>query len=203
MEEYKSNSYKSRELQSENVQSKRKIEKVISGSAKTKEKNKIQRFADVFVSEDISNVKNYIFIDVLVPAIKKAVCDVVTNGVNMFLYGESESNRSGTKASRISYKSYYDKRDETRHKSNRIGNSFDYDDIIFNSRGDAEIVLNTMDDMISQFGVVSVGDLYDLADISTTNFTVNNYGWTDIRSAAVVRVKDGYMLKMPRALPLN
>jgi hypothetical protein len=60
-----------------------------------------------------------------------------------------------------------------------------------------------MDDIINRYGVVSVGDLYDLAGISTTNYTVNKYGWTNIRSAHVVRTRDGYLLKLPRALPLN
>ena len=29
------------------------------------------------------------------------------------------------------------------------------------------------------------------------------YGWTDIRNASVIRVRDGYMIKLPKALPLN
>jgi hypothetical protein len=50
--------------------------------------------------------------------------------------------------------------------------------------------------------LVSVADLYDLVGV-TGNYTDNKYGWTDIRSASVIRVRDGYMLKLPKALPLN
>ena len=35
------------------------------------------------------------------------------------------------------------------------------------------------------------------------NYTDNKYGWTDIRNASVIRVRDGYMIKLPKALPLN
>lgn len=60
-----------------------------------------------------------------------------------------------------------------------------------------------MNDIISQYGVVSVLDLYDLADVSTDNYAANKYGWTDISGCKAIRVRDGYILKLPRALPLN
>lgn len=59
-----------------------------------------------------------------------------------------------------------------------------------------------MDEMISVYGMVSVADLYDLIGV-TGNYTDNKYGWTDIRSASVVRVRDGYIVKMPKAMPLD
>ena len=52
------------------------------------------------------------------------------------------------------------------------------------------------------YGTVSVADLYDLVGISG-NYTDNKYGWTNIRNAEPIRVRDGYMLKLPKALPLN
>ena len=58
-----------------------------------------------------------------------------------------------------------------------------------------------MDELIDQYGVVSVGDLYDLVGV-TGAYTDNNYGWTDLRTASVVRTRDGYMIKLPRALAL-
>lgn len=60
-----------------------------------------------------------------------------------------------------------------------------------------------MNEIIAQYGVVSIGDLYDLANVSMDNFAANKYGWTDIRGCKSVRVRDGYILKLPRALPLN
>ena len=72
MEEYKPNSHKSKEEQKNLVPEKR-VEKVISGTVKSKKKSEMQKFADVFISEDVNNVKSYIVMDVLVPAIKKAI----------------------------------------------------------------------------------------------------------------------------------
>ncbi len=205
MEEYKPNSHKSKEAQKEEASPPdKKVEKVISGSAKPKKKGEMQKFADVFISEDVVNVKSYILMDVLVPAIKKAISDIVTNGIDMILYGETGRTRKASSGTKVSYGKYYDREPDRRRDrpvSSRGG--YDYDDIVFETRGDAEKVLDSMNDIISQYGVVSVLDLYDLADVSTDNYAANKYGWTDISGCKAIRVRDGYILKLPRALPLN
>lgn len=203
MEDYKPNSHKFREEQNNITDSQKKIEKVVNGSVKTKRKSEIKKFADVFIREDAQKVKNYILMDVLVPALKKAISDIVTNGIDMFLYGETGHTKKSGSASKVSYRSYYDKREEHRdYNSNRTRTGYDYDDIVLDNRGEAEEVLSRMDELIDVYGLVSVADFYDLVGV-TGNYTDNKYGWTDIRSASVVRVRDGYMIKLPRALALN
>lgn len=198
MENYKPNSNRFKEEQKKET-SKKNVQKVITGSAKIKKKSETRKFADLFLPEDVSSVKSYIVMDIVLPAIKSIVSDTV----NAFLYPNGGAPKKNG-ASRVSYSHYYNDRNDRRESvSSRTRNNFDYDDILFDSRGDAEAVLSSMDDIISQYGVVSVGDLYDLAEISTHNYMVNNYGWTDIRSATAVRVRDGYVLKLPRPLPLN
>lgn len=204
MTEYASNSHKSKEEQKETLPEK-KIEKVISGTAKTKKKSEVRKFTDVFISEDMDSVKSYIFMDVIVPAVKKAISDVVTNGIDMLLYGESggRSNKKST-ASRVSYRSYYDSPNDRREprvtERNRMG--YSYDNIILDNRGEAEDVLTRMDELVQTYGLVSVADFYDLVGVSG-NYTDNRYGWTDIRNASIVRTREGYMIKMPKALPLD
>lgn len=70
MEEYKPNSHKSKEEQ-QTAPPEKKVEKVVSGSVKSRKKSEIQKFADVFIQEDAQKVKSYILMDVLVPAVKK------------------------------------------------------------------------------------------------------------------------------------
>lgn len=203
MDIYKPNSHKSKEEQKEST-SEKKIEKVISGSVKSKKKNEIQKFADVFISEDVNNVKSYIVLDVLVPAIKKAISDIVTNGIDMILYGESGRTKKNSTASKISYRSYYEKENDRKrsYNSTSVKSGYSYDDIILDNRGEAEDVLARMDELVATYGIVSVADLYDLVGV-TGNYTDNKYGWTDVRSAAVVRTRDGYLIKLPKVLPLN
>lgn len=209
MTEYKSNSHRSKE-QSEKkkeVVEKKKVEKVTNGTVKTKKKSEIHKWTDIFLAEDVTNVRNYIIDDVLLPAAKKAISDIVTNGIDMLLYGETRS-RTKEKGSRVSYSKYYDdrdrydRRDRDRDRGRRVRNGYDYDDIILETRGEAEDVLDRMDDLIDTYGIVSVADLYDLVGIQG-NYTDNKYGWTNLRNADIQRLRDGYLLKLPKALPLD
>ena len=139
------------------------------------------------------------------PAVKKAISDIVTTGIDMILYGEAGRNKKNGTASKVSYRNYYDQGGD-RVRAGSVGNrrnTPDYDDILFDTRGDAEAVLDAMNDIISQYGTVSVSDFYDLARVPNDNFTMNRYGWTNIGGATAVRVRDGYILKLPRAIPLN
>lgn len=201
--EFKSNSHTSKEKETQAPE--KKVTKVVSGPVKIK-KNELRKFTDIFISEDISNVRNYIFMDVLVPAIKKAVSDIVTNGIDMILYGDGGRSRRNTNAaSNVSYRNYYDQRrdDEHRYSSTPAARAkYNYNDITIPTRGEAEEVLLRMDELIDTYGIASVADLYDLVGI-TGDYTDNKYGWTNIRSAEVVRVRDGYMLRLPKALPIN
>ena len=202
--EYKPNSYKSREEQQKQANlpdTEKRVEKVVQGKVQVK-KNNIHKFTDVFISEDIANVKSYILMDVLVPAIKKAVSDIVTNGIDMILYGESSRDRNRSSGSKISYVNYYDRKsNERRYDEPRGSTSRDtlgYDDIKFDTRRDAEAVLDQMEALIENFSYVTVADLFDMVDV-TAPFTGNRYGWTNISTAEVVSTRDGYRIKLPRA----
>ena len=146
MEEYKSNSHKSRQNQNDDIPEKR-VEKVVSGSVKSKKKNGLQKITNVFVPEDVDDVKSYIFEDIVVPAVK----DIILDAVRAFLgvSGNSRVGRSST-SSKISYRKYYDDRDR-RDSGNvsRTRTGYDYDDIILESRGEAEDVLERMDELIA------------------------------------------------------
>ena len=199
--DYKPNSHRSKIDQKEQPNEK-KVQKVVRGKVKTKKKK--TSLKDIFISEDAANVKSYVFMDVLVPAVKKAISDIVRDGIDMILYGEARSRKSSSNASYVSYRSYSDRdrREERRYSDSRVRSAYSYDDIILENRGEAEDVLTRMDELIDTYGIVSVADMYDLVGISG-NYTDNKYGWTNLRNAEPVRVRDGYMLKLPKPGPIN
>ena len=119
MEDYKSNSDKARQEQ----QSEKKVEAVITGAAKTRKKGEMQKFADVFIAEDANNVKSYILMEVIVPAVKKAISDIVTTGIDMILYGEAGRSKKNGTASKVSYRNYYDQGTD-RVRVGSVGNAF-------------------------------------------------------------------------------
>lgn len=203
MGEYPDNSHSAREQrQDAGPPSEKKLEKVVNGETKTRKKSEVKKFANFFVPEDVDNVKSYILMDVIIPGIKNALADVVS----ILLFGEAgRLGRGGRDRSKISYQKYYrDDRDDRRDYGRpRSAGGFDYDDILFETRGDADLVLDQLESAIANYGIASVADLYDLAGITCRSYTANKYGWTDIRTAKVVRVRDGYILQLPRTVQIN
>ena len=180
----------------------KKLAKVVNGEARTRKKSEVKKFVNIFVPEDVENVKSYILIDVIVPGIKSAIADAVS----IMLFGEAGrlGVRNG-KGSRASYQRYYDDRRDDRRDYGRprAAAGFEYDDIVFENRGDANLVLDQLESAIDTYGIVSVADLYDLAGITCRSYTATKYGWTDIRAAKVVRIPDGYILQLPRTVQIN
>ena len=74
----------------------KKVEKIISGKVKTKKKNELQKMAGTLIAEDAKSVKSYILMDVLVPAVKDAIEDIVTNGIRMLLRGDTKARSGGS-----------------------------------------------------------------------------------------------------------
>ena len=204
VEDYKPNSHKSKEGQKDSRNERKKLEKVVDGTAKVKKKGKTSKFAEMFIAEDLSSVKSYIVSDVLIPAAKKLFVDAIKDAVDMFVYGRTDRGKrsSGFRADYVSYNRYSDRKYDDHPGNDVRRNSYSYDDVILETRGEAEEVLDTMNAVIDEYGMVSVMDLYDLVGI-TGQYTDNNYGWKNLRNAEPVRVRDGYMLKMPRAVPLK
>lgn len=201
MEDYKPNSHRFKEEQKESSVEPKKIEKVVKGVVKTKKKNEMRKLADTFISEDVGNIKSYAITEVLIPSIKKAISDIVTNGIDMILYGESGRTKKKMSGDYVSYRSYSDRRDDRRSGS-RVRDRFDYDDLLFETRSEALRVLNNMEDVIDKYKFVTVADMFDMADV-TAPYTANDYGWTSVRNGEVLRVRDGYVIKLPRALPID
>ena len=203
IDDLKPNSHVYNEAKKEKeLRAEKKVQKVVSGKVKTK-KNEVRKFTNLLISDDAANVKDYIFMDVLIPALKKAISDIVRDGIDMILYGESGRSRRSSSGSSgyVSYRSYSDPRDDYR-RSARPSDRFNYEDLVFETRGQADIVLDHMNNIIDQYGFVTVADLYDLCDL-TAPYTGNDYGWTRLGSAEPIRTRDGYILKLPRAVVIK
>ena len=203
MEDYKPNSYKSKEPPQPIVE--KKVEKVTTGKVMTKKKSGIAKAAEMFFAEDIRSVKRYVVMEVLLPALKRTFLDMVNNGADMLVNGEITRSKSNAPGSKVSYRSFYDRRDDPPRAriDSRYGSAYDYDELAFETRGDAERVLATLDEIMDTYKMVKVADLYD-ASGRTPSSVMFNYGWTDIHTASVVRMVDGYyMIRLPRALPLD
>lgn len=199
MDEYKPNSHRSKEAAL--APREKKIEKVVTSPVRTKQKTGAQKLAELILPEDIESMRSYLIKGILIPAGKKVLSEMI----DTFLYGSSGSTKKSSTASKVSYRSYYEHPSERREPmTTRTKTGFSYDEVIFDNRGEAEDVLSRMEEVIATYGMVSVGDFYDMVGITDENWTNQKYGWINLHTATVVRLpRDGYMIKLPKALPLD
>ena len=203
---YLPNSNKYKEKQKASSNDGKKIEKVISGKAIVKKKSEASKLADIFIAEDIKNVGSYILMDVIVPTVKRAITDVIKNGVDMLFYGSRGTTGKSSTASRYSYTPYYDRsRSRDVYTEPRTRSRQTFDNLLLETRGEAEDALRSMDEIIESYGIVSVADLYELVGLEKdVEYTDNDYGWTSIRNAKVERTLDGYyLLNLPKPMPIK
>ena len=197
--DYKSNSHKSKEAKIDNEVEKKRAEKVVSGEVKTKKKNEL---ASVIIAEDVRSVGSYLITDVAIPKLKDFIVDIVSDGISMLFKGTAGRKSSNVNASYVSYNKPSLAKSTTSYNDISARSRYSYEEIILVNRADAEEVLDRMDELLEQYGVVRVADLYDLVGKSC-DYTDNKYRWTNLRSADVVRVNGGYALKLPKALPID
>ena len=140
--DYRSNSIKSKTTDTIEAPPK-KVEAVVSG-VKTKEKTGFQKFMSRFVSDDMDDIGNYILSDVLIPAGKKLIVDVVDSLV--YPGGRDRRERGGYGPNVVSFRNYRKEQEENNRvrRSSYTQSVLDYDSLIFNSRLEAETVLAKM-----------------------------------------------------------
>lgn len=208
-ENYPGNSYNAKTSKKETspnkeTEERKPLDKVISGEVVRRKKGFGAKIKETFTGDDPNSVGSYVFFEVVVPAIKATLSDAVSQGVERMLFGtssgRSSANRSGgtsyTPYNRMSRPSRESERPSGREVSSRSRATHNFDEIILDSRGEAEEVLDRLTDLIRNFGVASVSDLYDLVGISK-DYTDDNWGWTNLREARVRRIREGCLLELP------
>lgn len=205
MAEYTPNSHKYREEQAQKAESREKKATLVSGKAQTKN-SPLRDLASGLISEDAKDIKSYILTEFILPGIANLIYDAGSNTLSALLFGIGKRRPSSSQA-KTPYREYYDRdrsrgyrRDASPDTRGRVDS---YKDIFFETRGDAEVVLEQMKEDIARCDWVSVNDLYDYAGVADDNYTYANYGWKDLSIAKAIHTRDGWMLKLPRPYPLD
>lgn len=212
MDNYPGNSNKAKAPAEETPEPK-KIEQVVASGGVSRRKTPLgRRLAETFIGGDARTVGGYVVLEVLVPAARDMIADAFTQGIERMIYGEvkSSSRRIGGRPSgqngyvsynRIAQSNNRPKSglDEFRRREpdRRSRANHDFDEIIIATRAEAEAVITRLYDILEQYDVATVGDLYELVGI-TPSYTDAKWGWAQLAGAGVVRVRDGYLLDLPK-----
>lgn len=206
LDQFPNNSHKSKEKKKEEEV---RLEKIVKTQVRQKKKSAGSRVKDAVISEDGREVANHLVGDILIPALKDTIINLVSDGINMLLWGDtkggtSSHSRRDRDRTRVSYESYYDRssRYERPGRYSRRSSVHDLDDVIFESRDEAEDVLEAMLNVLDEYDFVTVGNFNDLVGIRT-NPTDFKWGWDNLARSHVDRVRDGYIIRFPQTIVLD
>lgn len=126
--------------------------------------------------------------------LRQASVEIMADKIGNVLFGEKNRYQKG--GQRVSYKNYYTDRN-TRVVDRRL----------FETRKEAEQMLDAMHKYIEDYGMITLLDYYDLCDFPDhcSQIEDKNYGWlkNDIANARIVNSCHGYMIDLPRAIKLK
>lgn len=208
METFPSNSNEPRKIRPDAPEEK-VVLKVIEGGVVRKKKTFSSRIREMFVADDGRGVIESVMGDILVPALKDMVADSVSQGIERMIFGDARPRRrpssgsgsfgNSNHSSHTNYTRYSgsSRREERSNRSiprSRPSNNFD--DVILKDRNEANTVLDQLVDILERYEFASVRDLYELIG-EPFHHTDEKWGWSNLRTARVRVVSNGYLLDLP------
>lgn len=205
---YQSNSNKKKiEAADEETPERPKLAPVAEGTVRKPGLGK--RISEAFTGDDSHTVANVVLFDVILPAVKTMISDAVSQGIERLLFGEGSRGtrtRTGTSAGGRVYTSYNkvtpgeDRREPRNSSATRLSRK--YDEISFPTRDAGEAVIDALVQLIDTYGEANLADFYELVGV-TEDYVDNKWGWRDLRGARVIRVRNEYVLDLPRIRELT
>lgn len=182
----------------------KRVEPILEeGQAKVKKKaGKVSKLASLFLSEDAGHSLEYVAVDVLVPKGRDLLASIAKAIIDTILYGRGGYSGGSTKTSSFSYGSYYEDKKSTKAYSGSKSSDPIFEEIIWPDLKSANEACAHIDAIIKAYNAATVADLYDLAKLKVP-YTAERWGWTDFKTAKIVKVADGYVIKTPKAMPID
>lgn len=188
---------------------------VIEGKVIPKKPSIPKRIANIFIEGDpkialFSSAK-----DVLRPGIQKIVLDTLKQSLDRIFLGDATPVRRdiyrnvmgtfGSGQPMVQYNQPVVRQGNPgapqRSLTWQQRANHDFDQVILETREDVAQVIGALEGLISQYGVARVADLYDALGV-TADFTDHEWGWMDLTGAGSRYETDGYLLVLPKPVPL-
>lgn len=194
----------------------KKVESVVVGKVVRKKEGLGSKFRKTFLAGDPTAVRNYVIMEVVIPGVRDMVTEAITQYVDRYINGDSRSGvRRGYRAAPSTTPNYvnYSRYSAARKpgaEAPRAGGlsaqdraTHNFDEIVMDTRVEAEVVRDKLYDLIQRYEFATVSDYYKLVG-ETPNYTDERHGWSDISQAEVIRVRGGgFMLSLPKPGPIS
>ena len=156
----------------------------------------------VNIADNFEGAGQTVLEEVIIPTLIDGLRDVIYTATDYILYGGSQRRSRNSKRSGGSYTSYSKKSQQKSGRRTAPSSSAYY--FTYDERSDAEKDLEKMRDVIDQVDFVTIMDMFSIAKRQTNNYTYNDWGWYDLRSAMVRRTTDGrFYIDLPKPAPIE
>lgn len=179
------------------------IEKVVTVEVIQKPKPLGRKFKETFFGGDFKMSMRYVAGDVLLPALRNLIVDMTTKGMERIVFGESSYRRRPNEYRPTVQYNRTPLRDPREIGRGRLpdqrpyrSSRYEIKDIIIADRGEAELVVERLIDIIDKYEVASLADLYDLLGLATSHVD-NKWGWTHLNNVEIRQIRDGYLIDLP------
>lgn len=185
------------------------VKQVTQNPVKQREKSMMTRVGEAFKGDSAKSVGDFVVFDVLIPMVKTAIFDSVTQGFERALLGNVRRSPSGYRPAirGQSYDAPYrpsftSSSPYTSSSRTPVTAPSDFKEVLVATRIEGEKVLDLMSELLDRYGLVRVSDFNAAVGI-TGSFTDEKWGWTELRNTSLRRVYDGYLVIMPNPVPID
>lgn len=180
---------------------------VVKGVAKKKELTLGQKIKATFTGDDAKGLTEYLLIDVAIPALKSLIVEATEQGIQRLMFGDVRPRSSGSRSSytnysRMSSPSSSRRHDEPRTMSRSGRATHNFDEIVLENLQDAQEVIDNLQNIFDEFGMVTVRDLYDLVNY-TAEWTDEKWGWDNLSNLRYRRIAQGFLIDLPKPIYLE
>lgn len=200
------------------------VKPVVTGAKVSKPKETFgTKLKNAFIAPGVDNVGQYMINDVIIPSVRNTI---LSAGISMLYYlfqgrktpqsgytpysGYSPYGsilpwnpiaRVGTPTSTVNYGGYSTTPQQTTAPVSRP--MVKPTDVVIPDRGQAELALDSITDVLKQYGACSLGTFFEIVGVPSNGYTDYQYGWKSLYGVTIKSTAGGYYLDMPRAMPLQ
>lgn len=206
-----------------NYQQQEPAAKVVKGGVKIDKPPLGKRIVNFLFTDKLDAIGNYLAYTILGPSLKQLVFQLGSGALSMALFGGNSPGGigmgGGTYIPGYGYQSV--RRDPIPYNNMyqspppgyanpapgpaNWGGHVGLNDISFDTKDDAYLVLDRMNRELMRYHRVRVADFYTYAGITgqESNWTLQSTGWTDLTTASPVQRSDGrWMIMFPPTIPI-
>lgn len=188
------------------------LERVTTSEVVQRKKPMRHRVADTLFPERAQSIGQFVLQDVIVPTVKDLLYEVVTaalgrsmwgnagrRAVNRFVQGPQQGPGGFVSYNLMSQSPSVQKGPgqlRAMQPDEPTRSSRDFGQFVFPNRGEAEFVLERLVDVVREYQVVTVSELFTLIGQPATT-TDHKWGWFNLSGAAVQGIHGGFVLTLP------